>query len=102
MQARIYRPARNAMQSGPAGNAKNWVLEYEPVATKRADNLMGWLGSNDTQQQVRLKFDSADQAIAYAKRHALDFQVQAEPKKPLRLKNYADNFKFDKLEFGRF
>ena len=102
MQARIFRPARNAMQSGPAGNAKTWVLEYEPVAPKQADNLMGWLGSNDTQQQVRLKFDSADQAIAYAKRHALDYQIQPEPQKPFRAKNYADNFKFDKLEFGRF
>ena len=102
MQARIFRPARNAMQSGPAGNTKTWVLEYEPQSPKQADHLMGWLGSNDMVQQVRLKFHSVEDAVAYAKRHNLDCQLQAEPKKPFRPKNYADNFKFDKLEFGRF
>jgi len=102
MQARIFRPAKTAMQSGPAGNSKAWVLEYEPQAPKRPDNLMGWLGSNDMAQQVSLKFHSVDDAIAYAKRHHLDYQVQAEPQKPFRPKNYADNFKSDKLEFGRF
>ena len=102
MQARIYRPAKTAMQSGPAGNAKVWVLEYEPQAPKSPDHLMGWLGSNDTIQQITLKFDSAEKAVAYAQRHKLDYTVEAEPQKPLRLKNYADNFKSDKLEFGRF
>ena len=102
MQARIFRPAKTAMQSGPAGNAKSWVLEYEPQAPKRPDHLMGWLGSNDMQQQISLKFHTAEQAIAYAKRSNLDYQLQAEPQKPLRIKNYADNFKSDKLEFGRF
>ena len=102
MQARIFRPAKNAMQSGPAGHAKVWVLQSEPQAPKRPDHLMGWLGSNDTSQQVRLEFHTAEQAVAYAKRHHLEYQLQPEPKAPLRLKNYADNFKSDRLEFGRF
>ena len=102
MQARIYRPAKNPMQSGPAGTPSMWVLEYEPQVPKSPDHLMGWLGSNDMQQQIKLKFDSADQAVAYAKRHKLDYQVQPEPQKPVRIKHYADNFKTDKLEFGRF
>ena len=102
MQARIYRPAKTAMQSGPAGNAKAWVLEYEPQAPKLPDSLMGWSGSNDMVQQISLKFHTADEAVAYAKRHNLDYQVQAAPQKSYRPKNYADNFKFDKLEFGRF
>jgi hypothetical protein len=102
MQARIYRPSKTAMQSGPAGNSKSWVLEYEPLEPKLPDSLMGWSGSADTQQQVTLKFETADEAVAYAKRHNLDYTVQSEPKKPFRPKNYADNFKFDKLEFGRF
>ena len=90
------------MQSGPAGRAKDWVLEYEPQAPKLPDPLMGWLGSNDTVQQISLHFHSVEDAVAYARRHKLDYQVQAEPKKAFRPKNYADNFKFDKLEFGRF
>lgn len=103
MTVRIYRPAKTAMQSGKSGNAKAWVLEYEPVAPKKADALMGWLGSDDTTQQVRLKFDSREDAVAYAKRKGLDFQVFDEAKKkPVGTKNYADNFRFDKLEFGRF
>ena len=102
MQARIFRPAKTAMQSGPAGNAKQWVLEYEPQAPKRPDHLMGWLGSNDTTQQITLKFETADQAVAYAKSHNIEYQVQAEPKAALHFKNYADNFKSDRLEFGRF
>ncbi len=102
MQARIYRPSKTAMQSGPAGKAKSWILEYEPQAPKLPDNLMGWAGSGDMLQQVTLKFETADEAVAYAKRHNLDYTVQAEPKKSFRPKNYSDNFKFDKLEFGRF
>lgn len=102
MQVRIYRPAKTAMQSGK-GNTKAWVLEYEPAARKDADPLMGWLGSDDTTQQVRIKFASQEEAVAYAKRKGLDFQVFAEAvKKPVSGKNYSDNFRFDKLEFGRF
>ncbi|MBX9635224.1 MAG: ETC complex I subunit [Magnetospirillum sp.] len=102
MQVRIYRPAKTAMQSGKA-NAKAWVLEFEPTAPKKADSLMGWLGSDDTAQQIRLKFDTQEDAVAYAKRKGLDFQLFGEAtKKPVATKNYADNFRFDKLEFGRF
>ena len=102
VQVRIFRPAKNAMQSGPAGNAKSWVLEYEPKVAKHADDLMGWLGSNDMDSQVRLKFDTVDEAVAYAKEHGLDYVVSADPKRAQKPKNYADNFKYDKLEFGRF
>lgn len=102
MQVRIYRPAKTAMQSGKA-NTQAWVLEYEPAAPKKADNLMGWLGSTDTAQQVRLKFPTKDDAVAYAKRKGLDFQViEPATHKPVPPKNYSDNFRFDKLEFGRF
>jgi|AGTN01.1.fsa_nt_gi ETC complex I subunit conserved region. len=102
MQVRIYRPAKTAMQSGKA-NSKAWVLEYEPAAPKRADALMGWLGSDDTTQQIRLKFDTVDEAVAYAKRKGLEFEVfDPAAKKSAAPKNYADNFRFDKLEFGRF
>jgi hypothetical protein len=102
MQVRIYRPAKTAMQSGPAGNAKVWVLEYEPAAPKMPDPLMGWLGSGDTRQQLRLKFHTREEAVAYAIRNGLDYQVAEEPKKPFRPKSYADNFRSDKMEFGRF
>ncbi|OAN55960.1 oxidoreductase [Paramagnetospirillum marisnigri] len=102
MQVRIYRPAKTAMQSGRSGNAKSWVLEYEPAAPKQPDNLMGWLGSDDTRSQLRIKFDSCDAAVAFAKKKGLDYQVFAENARQQKPKNYADNFRYDKLEFGRF
>ncbi len=102
MQVRIYRPAKTPMQSGQRGNAKAWLLEYEPVAPKRPDRLMGWLGSNDTTQQIRLKFATREDAVAFAERKGLDYQVAGERQQRHAAKNYSDNFRFDKLEFGRF
>ncbi len=102
MQVRIYRPAKTAMQSGRAGNAKAWVLEYEPSAPKQPDNLMGWVGSADTASQLRIRFASAEDAVAFAKRKGLDYLVTPENVRQQKPKNYADNFRFDKLEFGRF
>ena len=93
MLARIFRPARNAMQSGQ-GNAKDWVLEFEPEQARRIDPLMGWTGSGDTKGQVRLNFETRDEAVAYAERHHIPFQV-FEPKEAKRLvRAYADNFKY--------
>jgi hypothetical protein len=102
MQVRIYRPAKTAMQSGRSGNAKAWVLEYEPAAPKQPDNLMGWLGSGDTTSQLRIKFATCDEAVAFARRKGLDYQVSGENVRLQKPKNYSDNFRFDKLEFGRF
>lgn len=97
MRARIYKPARNAMQSGKA-RTKMWVLEYEPERAREIDPLMGWTSSSDMRQQVQLEFDTAEEAIAYATRHEIPFDV-FEPQKPMaRAKSYADNFRFDRKE----
>lgn len=94
---RIYRPAKNAMQSGRA-NSRRWVVEFEPVERKAPDPLMGWLGSRDTLSQVRLKFDSREEAVAFAEREGLTYTVVEErPKPPMKPKNYADNFRFDRV-----
>jgi hypothetical protein len=95
-QARIYRPARNAMQSGK-GKTKDWVLEFEPRAAKRPDPLMGWSGSSDTLGQVTLYFASLEEAQAYAKRCGLDAIIAAPQSPKLKLKAYADNFKYDRV-----
>ena len=65
MVAYIYKPAQTAMQSGPA-RAKEWVLEYEPEAAREIDPLMGWTSSRDMRQQLRLCFDTKEEAVAYA------------------------------------
>lgn len=95
MAVRIFRPAKTAMQSGEAGT-REWVLEHEPQAARQIDPLMGWTSSSDTRQQVKLSFDTKEEAIAYAIRNGLAYSVmEPTPRKPLR-KAYADNF-----EFGR-
>jgi len=95
MRARIYQPARTAMQSGRA-LTKRWLLEYEPESARQVDPLMGWTSSADMRQQLALEFDTADEAVAYAQKNAIPYQV-FEPHRPKpRPKSYADNFKFDR------
>jgi len=95
MLARIYQPARNAMQSGKA-RTKKWVLEYEPEAPRVIEPLMGWTASSDMRSQVGLEFDTLEEAIAYAQNNGIPFQV-FEPHKPSpKTKSYSDNFRFDR------
>ena len=67
MRARIYQPPKTAMQSGRAGTHE-WMLEFEPASPRRADPLMGWIGSNDTQAQVKLSFATREEAVAFLQR----------------------------------
>ncbi len=92
MTARIYQRPKNAMQSGKA-LLDQWILEFAPAEARRADPLMGWTGSGDTQAQVVLTFASAAEAEAYAARHGIAARVQATPPKRLKLQTYADNFR---------
>jgi len=95
MLARIYRPARNAMQSGKARTRK-WVLEYEPQEPAAVEPLMGWTSSSDMRQQVSLEFDSKEEAVAYAGKDGIPHQV-FEPHAPsAKAKSYSDNFRFDR------
>ncbi len=93
MLARIYRPAKNAMQSGK-GNTRHWRLEFEPASARTIDPLMGWTSSSDMNGQVRLTFDTKEEAVAYAQAHGISFQlVDPKPAKKI-IKAYADNFAF--------
>jgi hypothetical protein len=92
MPARIYQRAKNAMQSGKA-LTDQWVLEFEPTEARRADPLMGWAGSGDTQAQVQLKFDTLDAAKAYADKNDIDYHVVMPAAKILKIQAYADNFR---------
>ena len=97
MDARIYKPAKTAMQAG-RGKTKDWVLEFVSGGERSVDPLMGWTSINDTTGQVRLHFDSREQAIAYAKREGLTFSVE-EPRERKRLvKSYSENFAFDRKQ----
>ncbi len=94
MFARIFKPAKTAMQSGRA-NTKAWVLEFDARTARRIDPLMGWTGAQDMDaSQVRLFFDTKDEAVAYAEKHGLAYRVEPERKPTVRPKAYADNFAY--------
>jgi len=96
MLARIYQPAKTAMQSGQA-LTREWRLEFEPAAAREIDPLMGWTSSRDMNGQVRLSFASKEEAIAYAERNGLAYQlIEPHPRRQTR-KSYADNFKFGRI-----
>ena len=97
MEARIYQPTKTAMQSGRS-NTRLWVIEYEPEEAKRTDPLMGWIGSGDMRGQVRMSFNTKEEAISYAERNNLSYQVRDPNVRTIRPKNYADNFRFDRIE----
>lgn len=93
MRARIYQPAKTAMQSGTA-KAKGWVLEFAPASAREVDPLMGWTSSSDTQAQVKLQFDTREAALSYAAAKGIAADV-IEPKsrKPvIRAGGYGENF----------
>ena len=94
-QARIYRPAKTAMQSGRAGTRK-WRLDYEQATQRRPDPLMGWSSAGDTLNQVHLRFDTLEEAIAFAEKQGLDYTVIDPHKRVFKPKAYADNFRYDR------
>ena len=93
MPARIYKPARNAMQSGTA-KTRHWVLEFVSETARDVDPLMGWTSSSDTQAQVKLRFTSKEAALEYAQEHGIDAVVQDPHKrKPnIRAGGSGENF----------
>lgn len=99
MRARIYQPARNAMQSGQ-GKTKTWILEFVPASARKVDPLMGWTSSDDMNSQVRMQFDSQEAAEAYAKSKGIAYTV-AQPKARahnVRTRGYAENFAPERRE----
>lgn len=97
MRARIYQPARTAMQSGSA-KTQTWILEFAPDTAREVDPLMGWTSSDDTQAQVRLRFPTREAALDYARDKGLEVEVSdPKPRKPvIRPRGYGENFATDR------
>ena len=92
MTARIYKPARTAMQSGTA-KTKEWVLDYEPEQPRLIEPLMGWTSSGDMKQQLRLRFQTKEEAVAYCEREGISYEVfDSKPSGRRPRIAYADNF----------
>ena len=90
-ECRIFKPAKNSMQSGRAYQS-TWVLEYVPTEAKKVDPLMGWNGSGDMNVQIKLEFSSKELAIIYASNKGLNYRVYEPKVRKIQPKNYSDNF----------
>lgn len=87
------------MQSGRA-KTDQWVLEYERTTARTPDPLMGWVSAGDTHDQVRLKFDSLDDARSHAEQNSLSYTISNPKDKKIKPRNYGDNFKYRPPENG--
>lgn len=90
---RVYQPRKTAMQSGRA-KTRHWLVEFEPGTQLRNDALMGWVGQGDTRNQLRMRFETRDEAVAFCEKHGLDYQLIEPKERKQRPKAYADNFRY--------
>lgn len=97
MKVRIFQPSKTAMQSGRGGRHTHWMLEAEIETARRPEPLMGWTSSGDTLNQIRLSFDSKEEAMAFAERKGWEYTVQDAAARRVRPRNYADNFRYDRV-----
>ncbi len=95
MSARIFSPAKTAMQSGKAKTG-HWVLEFDPEMPRKIDPLMGYTSSGDMKSQIRLSFDTREEAIAYAEKEGLAYRVEELKPAGRPQISYSDNFRYDR------
>ena len=89
-KAKIYIPNKNPMQSG-LGKINKWILEFDTKDPTK-NPLMGWESSSDTMGELKLEFSSKINAINYAKKKKIDYEIIEPKKRKIVKKSYADNF----------
>lgn len=97
MKAKIYKPSKNAMQSGLASTAE-WMLEYEIETPRRPEPLMGWTSAADTLNQVRMRFSSKEAAISFAQSKGMEYTLSEKHERKIVPRSYLDNFKYRPYE----
>ena len=93
MTARIYKPTKTAMQSGKA-KTKDWVLDYDPEIPRTVEPLMGWTSSSDMRQQLKLRFATKEEAVAYCEREGIPYRLLPDKEPARRTMSYSDNFAY--------
>ncbi len=94
ISVRIYKPCQSVMQSGRA-KTRQWVMEFDSVQKDFIGQLMGWVGSCDTNQEIKLKFSTFDEAITFAKRHNFAYKALVHHAGVASARSYSDNFRHD-------
>jgi uncharacterized protein YcnI len=92
MQVVIYKARTSATQSGPGTG--RWIMETKTnPSAKYIDGMMGWTGSRDMNEEIKIYFDSQEQAVDFAKENGYDYEVINQKKRKVTPNRYADNFK---------
>ena len=97
MTVKIYKPSKTAMQSG-RGQTKQWVAEYVSDVSTTKDTLMGWTSSSDTKSQIKLFFETKEQAIIWAINNNYQFFVEEPQIRKIKPKSYSANFDINRKE----
>mgnify|MGYP006114668171 CR=1 len=97
MTIKIYKPSKTAMQSG-FGKTKKWLAEFISSEESVKDSLMGWNSTSDTKSQIKIFFDTKDQAIEWAKNNNYQFVVDEPKVRKIKIKSYASNFDINRKE----
>lgn len=96
MKARIFQPAKTAMQSGRR-LTRRWRLEFDAADARFVEPLMGWTGAKGTLGQLTLEFDSREAAVAYAEKHGIAYDLEQPQERKLARRAYADNFAYNRI-----
>eukprot|EP01039_Chlorochromonas_danica_P011004 gene11004-12252_t len=82
-----------SLQSG-GKYANQWQITW-PNQARWSNGLMGWTGTSDPMSNVKLHFDSKEEAIAFAQRNGWKYNLQrptAQRTTPLGTNLYKHNF----------
>ena len=97
MTIKIYKQTKTSMQSG-LGKTKLWLAEYISDSDNVKESLMGWNSSLDSKTQIRVFFETKEQAINWAKKNNYQYFVYEPQLRKLKPKNYASNFDMSRKE----
>tara|TARA_X000001036_G_C20398558_1_gene691785 strand:- start:303 stop:590 length:288 start_codon:yes stop_codon:yes gene_type:complete len=92
MKYKIYKKSKSAMQSG-LHNTKKWCLEPLSITPKKRNSVFSWTSVNGTQDQIKLLFNTLEEAVYFAQKNKVNYQVFKPNVKITRIKSYANNFK---------
>lgn len=92
-KVRIFHKSNSVTQSAPIAEDK-WCMEYVLATPRTPDQLMGWISSGDTLNQVHMEFDTLEEAKKFATEKGWEFSVVLPQKKKIKGFNYGDNFKY--------
>lgn len=94
---KILKPCKTAMSSGLA-KTKKWVIKFDESSEKYQEDLMGWMGTQDNRYQMKLQFDTKEEAIAFAQAHGLSFEIEDPPMRLLKPKSYGSHFSAHRMK----